>query len=136
MSSDLAGKICEVLEREFGIAAVYLFGSHAKVVAHPTSDIDVAVLYDPARVPDAQAVLALQEKLAAHLQVDRVDLVVLNRANPILKYQVFRYGRCLLNRNPRHQRAFLVRTMTEYADLKRSRAPIERALLKGRVYGR
>lgn len=136
MSSDLAAKICKLLEKDHDISTIYLFGSHAKAIANATSDVDVAILYDSTCVPDAQAVLALQEKLAGHLQVERVDLVVLNRANPILKYQIFRYGQCLLNRNPRHQRSFLVRTMTEYADLKRSRAPIERALLKGRVYGR
>ncbi|MBI4366087.1 MAG: nucleotidyltransferase domain-containing protein [Deltaproteobacteria bacterium] len=136
MSADLATTIVKYLGKQPGIGTIYLFGSRAKGKAAVSSDVDIAVLYEADQVPDARTLLDLRENLAAHLQVDRVDLVLLNRANPILKYQVFRYGKCLLNRNTRHHKRFLVRSMTEYADVKRMRAPIERSLSKGRIYGR
>lgn len=136
MSPDLASRIQHLLAQESWISATYLFGSQAAERQTPASDIDIALLYAPGHVPDLRSTLALRDQLAAHLGCDRVDLVVLNRANPILKYQVFRHGKCLTSQNPRHQRRFLVRSMTEYADLKHMRAPIERALLKGRIHGR
>lgn len=136
MSPNLASRIQQLLAQELWISAIYLFGSQATEQSTPASDIDIALLYEPGHIPDLRSTLALRDQLAAHLGRNRVDLVVLNRANPILKYQVFRHGKCLTSRNLRHQRRFLVRSMTEYADLKHMRAPIERALLRGRIHGR
>lgn len=118
-----------------GVVAAYLFGSQAKGTATKTSDVDVAILFSPNAIPDAMYVLDLQEDLAGRLQVPHVDLVVMNRANPILKYQIYRYGVCVLEKNVKQMRSFRVRSLTEYADVKRMRAPIEQAILKGRTRG-
>lgn len=121
---------CDALQ---GVVAAYLFGSQAKKTATKTSDVDVAILFSSNAVPDAMHVLDIQEELAGRLQVSHVDLVVMNRANPILKYQIYRYGTCVLEKNVKQMRSFRVRSLTEYADVRRMRAPIEQAILKGRT---
>lgn len=42
-----------------GIAAVALGGSAARGMAHPDSDLDIGIYYDPERVPDLEALQAL-----------------------------------------------------------------------------
>ncbi len=133
--SDMISTIRGVCDALPGVAAVYLFGSRARGRTTAASDVDVAILFEPNQVPDARRILDLQEDLAGRLHVPRVDVVVMNHINPILKYQIFRYGTCVAEKNVKQLRVFRVRSLTEYADTKRMRAPIERAILKGRIYG-
>ena len=99
------------------------------------SDVDIAVLFDADRIPTAQAALDLQEDVSSFLKGDGVDLIIMNRANPILKHQIYKHGLLLLENDADAVSRFFVRASTEYADLKRVRAPIEAALLKGRPHG-
>lgn len=125
-------EFCEPLP---GVVAVYLFGSHAKGRATAASDVDIAILFERRKIPDGQTILNLQEELAGRLHVSSVDLVVMNRINPILKYQIFRHGTIVLKKDMKQLNSFRVRSLTDYADVKRMRAPIERAILKGRIHG-
>lgn len=131
----MASIIREFFEPLPGVVAVYLFGSHARDRATAASDVDVAVLFEHQKIPDGQTLLDLQEALAGRLRVPSADLIVMNRINPILKYQIFRHGVIVLKKNMKQLNAFRVRSLTDYADIKRMRAPIERALLKGQIHG-
>lgn len=133
--SDMESIIREFCEPLPGIVAVYLFGSHAKGRATAASDVDIAILFEHRKIPDGQAILDLQEALAGRLHVSSVDLVVMNNINPIMKYQIFRHGRIVLKKDMKQLNSFRVRSLTDYADVKRMRAPIERAILKGRIHG-
>lgn len=133
--SDMETTITEFCKAIPGVVAVYLFGSHAKGRATIGSDVDVAILFHPQKIPDGQKILDLQEALAGKLQVPSVDVIVMNRVNPILKYQIFRFGKLLVQNNMKQLNSFRVRSLTDYADVKRMRAPIERAILKGRIHG-
>jgi len=117
------------------ISAVYLFGSHARGLAKKGSDVDVAVLFSVSNVPDALSAMWIKQELSGHIGGD-ADLVVLNNANPVLKNQVIRYGKKILDKDHHHLSLFLIRLMTEYADLKIMRRAIEKNILRGRVYGR
>lgn len=125
-------KMIAFFEKIPGIAAVYLFGSAAKKTKKP-EDIDIAVLFDDNAIPDIHSRLKWREDLTVLLKKE-VDLVVLNKANPILRHQVL-HGNLLVNNDPDRVNRFFVRTVMEYTDLKRIRAPIEKNLLKGRRYG-
>lgn len=119
------------------IIALYLFGS-VVIKAHP-EDIDIAVLADekqigPGRYP-LQYVGSLTSDLVDAVQSDDVDLVLLNNASPVLCMQVLRNGTLVFERDRRAVAAFMVRTMGTYHDLKMIRRPIERQILKGRIYG-
>lgn len=127
--------IIAFFEKRKGIAAVYFFGSRAKNKETRQSDVDIALLYESGSVPDFRSKLEIQEALSAKLKKE-VDVVILNKANPILKYQVLKHGKLLLNNNLSAVNAFFVRSIMEYDDIKRIRAPIEKNMLRGRVYGR
>lgn len=83
-----------VLEKDKRVKFAYLFGSRARGQAGPLSDTDLAVYLD--RIVNAGAYrLRLMEKLAKALKTDRLDLVVLNQAPPLLRHEVIKYGRLL-----------------------------------------
>ena len=103
--------------REHGVAALYLFGSHARGTAGRSSDVDLGILFDvaPRRTLDAYPVDlidALQSVFSP-----RVDVVVLDHASPDLVHRVLRDGRLLVNRNPSRRVAFEVRKRNEFFDI-------------------
>ena len=80
---------------------MYLFGSTVSARLLEQSDVDIGVLYKPDCIPDMmQQRLQEQTELSGLLQRE-VDLVTLNKASPILGYQVLKYGECILNRDQR-----------------------------------
>ena len=83
------------------ILEAYLFGSQARRGAQPHSDIDVAVYVDPNRLVDSVFGYAaeLTAELIALLHSDDVDVVVLNRAPPLLYHRVLRDGLRLFTRD-------------------------------------
>ncbi len=96
------------------ILSVYLFGSQSTGKAKPKSDLDLAVLLQPGREDDFP-VLELAVSLEKALGL-RVDLVILNRAGELLKYQVRRYGRLLYDRDPRLRKQFEIWGRKSYED--------------------
>lgn len=119
-------RIVEVLDP----AAVLLFGSRATGRGGAASDHDLAVLVAGDQ-PDWATVRRLQLDLEEILGSD-VDLVVLDDASPIIAMQVLREGRLLACRDAQALENLTVRMLTDYADLKIQRAPIERRLLQAR----
>jgi uncharacterized protein len=63
-----------------------------------------------------------------------VDIVVLNSASPVIKMQVLKKGALLISKDRKVYHEFIVRTVNEYDDLKRTRKEIENNILKGRIY--
>jgi uncharacterized protein len=99
------------------VRAALLFGSHARGRARPDSDIDVAVLLTREAAQDeASELRRLIGALAGELAADRLDVVILNHAPPALAFQVLKYGREVLVRDPAELVAFRVRTYGAHAD--------------------
>jgi predicted nucleotidyltransferase len=121
-----AGEIGPVLASELAEAqCVFLFGSAETPAFSRESDVDVAVLFP--------SPLALAGRLALKASLEtvlgrEVDLVDLRGADPILAFQVLRLGRPIMVRDRKAYDAFVMRTLSEYADLKLDRRPAERAL--------
>ena len=96
------------------ILAVYLFGSHSTGKAKPESDLDLAILLQPDQEDDfpvLELAVSLEKALGR-----RVDLVILNRAGELLKYQVRRNGCLLYERDPRLRKQFEVRGRKSFED--------------------
>ena len=85
----LPGLVATLRAQLPNLLAVYLFGSHAKGMAHAASDIDLAVRVagkvDPLRLWD------LAQPLALRADCD-VDLVDLRAASTVMQYQVVTTG--------------------------------------------
>lgn len=99
--SDLAQKVYACLEPRAEVLEAYLFGSQATGATHPGSDVDVAVYLDRAARP--QGGFGPEAELGADLMRalgrSDVDVVVLNRAGPMLYHRVLRDGVRVLSRD-------------------------------------
>jgi predicted nucleotidyltransferase len=104
-----------------GLAAAFLFGSHAADRAHRESDVDVGVLLDRAVFPSARARfehgLELSSALQRALGTRAVDLVVLNEAPPGLGRHVVTSGLCLSDLRPELTHAYVRDVQLRAADL-------------------
>ena len=80
-----------------GVQAAWLFGSHRDGRSHRDSDVDLAVLLEHGRFPDArsrfEARVAMTADIVALLHRNEIDLVVLNDAPPRFARHIVLDGR-------------------------------------------
>ena len=115
----------KTLFQEYSVILAYLFGSQATGKVHGESDIDIAVLLGEGSPNDRLAIqLKLLEGLSRVCRSDRVDLVILNEAPPLLAYEVLRNGIQLYSIDDNARVEFQVRTLRTFEDT----APLRKAL--------
>jgi len=107
-----------------GILLVYLFGSLAR--AEEGNDVDLAIL------PGPQGLTELQEKLCEVLGTQRLELVNLQSAPLLLRFEVIREGVVLYRRDEDTENSFELATLKEYQDMAYWRRR-HRAVLKERT---
>jgi predicted nucleotidyltransferase len=100
-----------------------LFGSAASGRTTPASDLDLAVACEGAADLDA-----LHLGLAPRLGTDRLDLVDLRRADPLLAFGVARRGHPLFERRPGLFRDFQSLASRRYCDTDKLRRAQRRAI--------
>jgi predicted nucleotidyltransferase len=99
------------------LLAAYLFGSVARGMDSPSSDVDVGILLQTASSGELNGIrFALEGDLERALR-QRTQVVVLNNAPPDLVHRVLRDGRLLLDRDRVARIRFEVRSRNEYFDL-------------------
>lgn len=117
----LRNTIVHVTDAFEGIAAVYLFGSHAERRAHRESDVDVGVLLDRRQYPTPAARFDIRVRLAAALTGALApadpDVVVLNDAPPTLAAAIVTRGHRLACAAPDTEHAFRRDVQLRAADL-------------------
>lgn len=134
MDQKLTIDIKKYFKKKQHIVAVYVFGSQAKGRAKKDSDVDIAVLCAAEHVLDVYQKMAMQDELSTQLQ-NRVDLVIMNIANPVLKHQIYKYGRLIFCHDQRVAGFFFARALGEYDDVRRVRRLIEKKILTHTIYG-
>jgi predicted nucleotidyltransferase len=126
---ELERRIAEALAPREEVLEAYLFGSHAGGAAQLHSDIDVAVYLR--ETPAAAAGYGHAAELTAHLMRalgrNDVDLVVLNRAPPVLYHRVLRDGRRILARDLRATTTREGYALSRYCDFLPQLAKMEAA---------
>lgn len=108
------------------LSLVVLFGSRARGEARRNSDFDVAVLRagacprrpSPLTGDEAQAFRQLHADLQRLLGTGRIDLVLLDRASPLLAHRVARDGIPLYEASPGVFARFCVRAVQRLDDVK------------------
>ncbi len=110
-------ELTEIFRRE-GVVLAYLFGSQARGATHHFSDIDVGVLLDKSILRETyfDKVVVLLSELGRVFGRERIDIVILNRAKPFLRYQVVFGGKLLFEKDEGTRVFFENRTMKEYQD--------------------
>jgi predicted nucleotidyltransferase len=116
-------KVCQ----KYPVACLILFGSQAKGEERKESDIDVGVLFE--REIPARDELQFFYDLINLFGTDRVDLVNLNRAGPVLQKEVALYGEPLFEREKGLFDEYLIRALNKYQDTKDIRK-LEKELLE------
>ena len=99
------------LEPMASIQLAVLFGSAAKGAARKASDLDVGVLLDPGVERSAALCVALERATG-----QRVDLVWLDAAPPLLRFEIARTGRVLVERVPYGWNDFRAHAMIDWWD--------------------
>jgi uncharacterized protein len=114
VDEDLIGRINDLCLSTPEIVSVHLFGSVAEGKAKPTSDMDFAVLLEDCAA-EGFPLLSFASALE-RLCNSRVDLIVLNRAGEVLKYQVRKSGRLIFDRDSEKRRRFEIYSRKAYED--------------------
>lgn len=109
------------------VQAVVLFGSRARGVARDDSDVDIGVLATTALSADSLGAVALDASAQVGVSEDKIDIVELRRASPLLCYRVAEEGK-LLSGDPGAFLRFRVRAWRDYLDTAKFRRLRERAL--------
>jgi len=119
----LGSRIAELVrvdDRFTGLVALYLFGSHGRGEAKPSSDVDLGIWLHgaPKTLDDLKLDLAEDMQRALGLPV---DLVILNGAPSDLVHRVLRDGILVVERDRAARVRFEVRARNEFFDLQRIR---------------
>jgi predicted nucleotidyltransferase len=109
----------ELLQATPGVRLAVLFGSAGRRRQHASSDLDVGVSFESS--VDAGQHLEVELSRVSHR---RVDLVRLDEAPPLLRFEIARDGRVLLERVPHAWTDFKARAMVDWWDW----APLAHAL--------
>lgn len=132
-SLDLDGIVTMLRAALPTLELLYLFGSRARGVGQPGSDVDLAV-HAGGRIPREEC-FRLQEQLARHLHRD-VDLIDLSSATTVMRIQVIEHGNVLYEREANMRARFEMTSMSAYARLNEERRGIlEDVRKRGTVYG-
>ena len=119
----------KVFEDDERILAAYLFGSKARENDVKGSDIDIAVLLLSLPEDLLDYYLHLLNRLSEILG-DKLDLIILNTAPPLLKHQVIKRGKLIYARSQRRRIIFEASAQCEYLDFKRAMERYDECLIK------
>ena len=117
MNTPLAENLLDVknyLNERNDIAFAYLFGSRARGVPTPFSDVDIAVYLTEG--PFFEKRLEILGDLMDILLMDNLDLVILNTVSQSLKARVIRNRVILADNLPFIRHIFESRTLRAYMD--------------------
>jgi len=96
-----------------GVVAAWAFGSAQSGPIHPDSDLDIGVLFSSR--PSLAERAELRARLQEALHFDEIDLLVLNEASPMARFEAIS-GRSLFCRDPGKRAEFASLTAREYED--------------------
>jgi predicted nucleotidyltransferase len=126
---EIRSRLAPLCAEQVAVMAAYVFGSVAQGTATKASDIDVAVLLDQ-KESSAFSLLSFITRLEESLGCN-VDVVVLNNASELLKYEVRRSGKVVFDRSPKFRKRFEIRSRKAYEDFLYLHTRYVRAVLYG-----
>lgn len=140
-TAELAARLGAALAARAEVLDAYLFGSHARGEAGAHSDVDVAVYVDAPLARESPYGLEadLSSQLMLALGTNRVDVVLLNEAAPLLYHRVLRDGIRVLARDLAATTTREGAALSRYCDFVPQLAKVERAAaarLRTGEYGR
>ncbi len=95
------------------IMVAWLFGSALRGQMHSGSDVDIAILFKV--YPSLDERFTLMANLATVVKFAEIDLLVLNRANPLVSFASVS-GHCFFCRDHSYRAAYVSLVAREYED--------------------
>lgn len=124
-NEDIFTKLRRFFSRKREVEFAYLFGSLAKGKNNKLSDIDIAVYVDENIVNKKSYSFGYEASLIAdlmdELHTNDIDVVLLNRATPLLAHRVIRDGIVLCSKNDPKRINFQVHSLQQYIDTEKIR---------------
>lgn len=111
----------EVLERHH-VQLAYLFGSIVRDATGPFSDVDMAILPDPAGYHWLNTYSDIYDALCCVFGADNIDIVMLNEAPPPIQFAAVRDGQLIYARNGLTDTDFVEGVIFDYHDTEPLRA--------------
>ena len=130
--------LVHIFQTKEDIILAYLFGSYLRGKIGGRHDIDIAILIEPIFFNTLQKgqtyryEAELVAELMRLLKHNRVDLVILNKATPLLAYEVIHNGILLLSKEKDQKIKFEIFSLKRHADTKRLR-DIKRIYMNERI---
>lgn len=113
---DVIRKCKDILAQYENIVFAYIFGSYVQGKMRKDSDIDIAIYTEEKMDVDTYLEIKLILTEACKREV---DLVILNDATPLLKYEIYKNNILLFSRDKTIETGYKVKTLFEYNDIKR-----------------
>jgi predicted nucleotidyltransferase len=107
-------RVATICKAEPAIAAAYVFGSYAQGKEKKSSDLDVALLLNETKIGNFSTldfITMLEKQFGC-----KADVVILNKADEVLKYEVRRQGMLIFERSGKYRKQFEVRSRKSYED--------------------
>lgn len=108
---DLVDRLRRVLDARAYVRLAVVFGSTAAGTPRPGSDVDVGVQLEQGASPDASLAVDLERAVGR-----RIDLVWLDSAPPLLRFEIARQGLLLVSRDTHAWPEFRARAMIDWWD--------------------
>lgn len=129
---DIIEVISKTLSGEKYIQFAYLFGSTARGNVHPLSDYDIGVFIDLKKEPPSPYGIKglITAMFAGILPTGKIEIVILNSANPMLAFEIIDKGKLAFKKDPKIHHDFVFRAYRRYFDVKRLYRLQEEGLLR------
>ena len=113
LEKDQIAKIIDFAKGHSEISVIYLFGSHAAGRQRSKSDIDLVILF----VNDVDGFMRvnLETEISNLLRKD-VDLIDLKRSGPVLRHQIYKYGKLIYHDGSDFPSQFRAGSIRDYLD--------------------
>lgn len=134
MKEEIIRKVKNYLYSRDEVAAGYIYGSYAAGRVRSKSDRDIATLLIDTidRRDYGQIKLSIINDLMKLLSFDRIDVVILNSAPPLLAHEVIKKGVLLFSKDDANRFQFIAAATKRYLDTIDLRAVQDR-ILHGKI---
>lgn len=100
---------------EYNVKLIYIFGSYAKGTNRENSDLDIAIYME--KEIDSFDRLKILDTLIDILQREDIDLVILNKVDIELQFQVIKYGKVIYMKDLLTKVLYESKVMSIYMDM-------------------
>ena len=113
LEKDQIARIINFARGHSKISVIYLFGSHATRHHRSKSDIDLGILF--VKDVDGFTRIGLETEISNLLKKD-VDLIDMKKSSPVLRHQIYKYGRLIYHDGSDFPFRFRAGSIRDYLD--------------------